>query len=237
MLSLTQPGNFVYFLTYALAGLVPPFSSFFLVLLEHCGLQLQHLSPHSIMLVVIFTHFREIFVGVRPLVRLFWWFHVLRPVNRRPSRLGGYYFQHRTKGSSKYLAALGLVRWERWREDRVLVQAVTHEQLTLSTAAPTAPCVNWERDLGLEPAYNAVLGRIRILDESRLTSMMVLHDYVWARHKKCETCWAMLSPHLYRLASAPSGPGSQLRKSALSSRCLTLLAPRCQSWKMSSPAG
>jgi hypothetical protein len=74
MLSLTQPGNFVYFLAYALAGLVPPFSSFFLVLLEHCGLQLQHLSPHSIMLVVIFTHFREIFVGVRPLVRLFWCF-------------------------------------------------------------------------------------------------------------------------------------------------------------------
>jgi hypothetical protein len=119
----------------------------------------------------------------------------------------------------------------------VWVQAVTHEQLTLSTAAPTAPCVNWERDLGLEPAYNAVLGRIRILDESRLTSMMVLHDYVWARHKKCETCWAMSSPHLYRLASAPSGPGSQLRNSALSSRCLTLMAPRCQSWKMSSPAG
>jgi hypothetical protein len=83
MLSLTQPGDFVYFLAYALAGLMPPFSSFFLILLEHYGLQLQHLSPHSIMLVAIFAHFCEMFVGVRPSVRLFWRFHVLRPVNRQ----------------------------------------------------------------------------------------------------------------------------------------------------------
>jgi hypothetical protein len=36
MLSLTQPGDFVYFSLYALAGLVPPLSSF-LMLLEHYG--------------------------------------------------------------------------------------------------------------------------------------------------------------------------------------------------------
>jgi hypothetical protein len=53
MLSLTHPGDFVYASSYALAGLEPPLSSFFLVLLEHYRLQLQHLSPHSIMLVAI----------------------------------------------------------------------------------------------------------------------------------------------------------------------------------------
>jgi hypothetical protein len=41
MLSLAQPGDFVYFSAYALAGLVPPFSSFYLVLLEHYRVQLQ----------------------------------------------------------------------------------------------------------------------------------------------------------------------------------------------------
>jgi hypothetical protein len=71
MLSLTHPGDFIYFLAYALAGLVPPLSSFFLVLLEHYGLQLQHLSPHSITLVVIFTHFCEMFMGVRPSVHMY----------------------------------------------------------------------------------------------------------------------------------------------------------------------
>jgi hypothetical protein len=92
MLPLAQLGDFVYFSVYALAGLVPPFSSFFLMVLEHYGLHLQHLSPHSITLVAIFTHFCDMFVGVWPSVRLFRWFHVLHPVNRQPPRLSGYYF-------------------------------------------------------------------------------------------------------------------------------------------------
>jgi hypothetical protein len=42
-------------------------------------------------------------------------------MNRQPPHLGSYYFQHRMKGSSKYLAALNPGRWELWREDWVLV--------------------------------------------------------------------------------------------------------------------
>jgi hypothetical protein len=40
------------------------------------------------------------------------------------------------------------------------------------------PRVDWEQDPGLEPAYNPVLGRIRILAEGGLTPMMGLHDYL-----------------------------------------------------------
>jgi hypothetical protein len=115
------------------------------MLLEHYELQLQHLSPHSITLVMIFAHFCEMFVGVRPSVRLFWWFHVLCPRNRQPPRLGSYYFQHRMKSPSKYLAALSPSRWEHWREDWVLGQADAHEQLTLTTAALTTPASTGSR--------------------------------------------------------------------------------------------
>jgi hypothetical protein len=51
-----KPGDFVFFSEYALAGLVPSLSSIFLTLLEFFGLQLQHLSPNSITLVIIFSH-------------------------------------------------------------------------------------------------------------------------------------------------------------------------------------
>jgi hypothetical protein len=61
-----RSGDFVFFSEYTLSGLVPPLSSFFLTLLEHYGLQLQHLSQHFIMLVAIFVHLCEMFVGVRP---------------------------------------------------------------------------------------------------------------------------------------------------------------------------
>jgi hypothetical protein len=68
-------------------------SSSFFTLLEYYGLQLQHLSSHSITQVAIFVHFYEMFVYVRPLVRLFRLFHVLQSSERSPTHLGAYYFQ------------------------------------------------------------------------------------------------------------------------------------------------
>jgi hypothetical protein len=73
-----RSGDFVFFVVYVLARLVPPLSSFFLMLLEYYGLQLQHLSPNSIALVAIFIHLCEMYVGVRPSVRLFRRFFVLK---------------------------------------------------------------------------------------------------------------------------------------------------------------
>jgi hypothetical protein len=59
-------GEFVLFNAYAMCGLVPPMSSFFFLLLEEFGLQLQHLTPHSVLLVAVFAHFMEMFVGSLP---------------------------------------------------------------------------------------------------------------------------------------------------------------------------
>jgi hypothetical protein len=71
MLSLAHPGDFIYFSSYALSGLVPLLSSFFLVLLEHYRIQLQHLALHSITLVAIFVYFCEMFMGERLSMHLF----------------------------------------------------------------------------------------------------------------------------------------------------------------------
>jgi hypothetical protein len=89
-------GDFVFFSAYALAGLVPPLYSFFLTLLEYYGLQLLHLSPNSITLVAIFVHFCKMFMGVRPLVLLFWRFLVMKAASQHPSLIGDYHFQRQT---------------------------------------------------------------------------------------------------------------------------------------------
>jgi hypothetical protein len=78
-----RPGEFIFFSPYALAGLMLPFSSFLFTLLETYDLQLHHLSPHSITLVAIFVHLYEIFVGVRPSVRLLRLFHVICSFGKR----------------------------------------------------------------------------------------------------------------------------------------------------------
>jgi hypothetical protein len=175
------PGDFVFFSAYALAGLVPPVSSFFLMLLEFYGLQLQHLSPNSITLVAIFVHLCEMFVGVRPSVHLFRRFFVMKAASQRPPLIGGYYFAHRTQGPSRYIAPVSPGRWERWREDWVLMQADAHDRLAIPTAAPTLNRAEWGKDPGLESGFDPVLDRIQYLVESGLTSLMVLHDFLSRR--------------------------------------------------------
>jgi hypothetical protein len=49
----------------------------FLMLLENYGFQLHHLTPHAIILVAIFAHFCEMYVGIWSSVRLFWLFFTL----------------------------------------------------------------------------------------------------------------------------------------------------------------
>jgi hypothetical protein len=54
--------DFIYFASYALSRLMLPFYALLFTLLEHYGPQHQHLSLHSIMLVVIFVHLYEMYV-------------------------------------------------------------------------------------------------------------------------------------------------------------------------------
>jgi hypothetical protein len=70
-------GEFVLFVSYLSCGLALPISPFFLLLLEEPGLQLQHLTPHSILQAAIFVHLCEMFVGVAPCTSLFRHFFVL----------------------------------------------------------------------------------------------------------------------------------------------------------------
>jgi hypothetical protein len=48
------------------------------------------------MLVVIFVQFCEMFVGVRPSVRLFLRFFIMKTASHHPPLISGYYFQCRT---------------------------------------------------------------------------------------------------------------------------------------------
>jgi hypothetical protein len=111
-----QPGDFMYFSAYAMSGFMHPISFLFMVL-EYYGLQLQHLSLQSIMLMAIFVHLCEMYVCVWVSVRLFRRLHVMHSAKKSPSPLGGCYFQHRAKGRSTYITTLSLDKWDCWRED------------------------------------------------------------------------------------------------------------------------
>jgi hypothetical protein len=85
-------GDFILFTSYISCGLALPILPFFLLLLEEFGLQLQHLTPHSILQTAIFVHLCEMFVGVAPCTSLFRYFFVLVKSGKTRDHIGAYYF-------------------------------------------------------------------------------------------------------------------------------------------------
>jgi hypothetical protein len=122
-------GEFVLFVSYLSCGLALPISPFFLLLLEEFGLQLQHLTPHSILQVAIFVHLCEMFMGVATYTSLFRHFFVLVRSGKGNDHLGAYYFQTRSDPTVAYIATLGGVRWENWRNDWVIVSTEANDCL------------------------------------------------------------------------------------------------------------
>jgi hypothetical protein len=105
-------GEFVLFTSYISCGLALPISPFFLLLLEEFSLQLQHLTPHSILQAAIFAHLCEMFVGVAPCTSLFRHFFVLVKSGKAKDHLGAYYFQTRPDSAGAYIPSLSDARWE-----------------------------------------------------------------------------------------------------------------------------
>jgi hypothetical protein len=100
------------FVSYISCGLALPISPFFLLLLEEFGLQLQHLTPHSILQAAIFVHLCEVFIGVAPCTSLFCHFFVLVKSGKARDHLGAYYFQMRPDSAVAYISTFGGARWE-----------------------------------------------------------------------------------------------------------------------------
>jgi hypothetical protein len=129
-------GEFILFNSYITYGLALPISSFFFLLLEEFGLQLQHLTPHSILLVLVFVHFMEMFVGVHPCITIFKHFYALVGSGRSRCAIGAYYFQLRHGMSSSYISAFSSAKWEDWRTDWVIAMNYANDYLELLTRGP-----------------------------------------------------------------------------------------------------
>jgi hypothetical protein len=150
-------GEFVLFNAYITCGLAPPISTFFLLLLEEFGLQLQHLTPHSVLLVAIFAHFMEMFVGVRPCVSIFRHFYALVGSGRSKYEIGAYYFQLRHGVSSSYISAFPSAKWEDWRNDWVIAMTDANDRLELPTEGPLLDRNCWKARPSLPAELDPVL--------------------------------------------------------------------------------
>jgi hypothetical protein len=174
-------GVFVLFNSYVMCGLVPPISSFFLLLLEEFGLQLQHLTPHSILLMAVFAHFMEMFVGVHPCVAIFRHFYALVELGRSKREIGAYYFQLRQGTPGSYISAFSSAKWQDWRDGWVIAMTDANDRLELPTEGSLSDRSSWKAKPSLPEELDPVLDRVKTLARGGLTSMMVLGNFLRRR--------------------------------------------------------
>jgi hypothetical protein len=180
-------GEFVLFNSYIMCGLVPPISSSFLLLLEEFGLQLHHLTPHSILLVAVFAHSMEMFVGVRLCTTIFRHFYALVGTGRSKREVDAYYFQLRHGMANSYITAFSSSKWEDWREAWVIAEADPHDRLELPTDGPQSDRSTWKPKPMIPKELDPVLYRVKNLQRSGLTSLMVLGDLLKRRIAPCSS--------------------------------------------------
>jgi hypothetical protein len=205
-------GEFVLFASYLFCGLALPISPFFLLLLEEFRLQLQHLTPHSILQVAIFVHFCGMFVGVAACTSLFRQFFVLVRSGKGKDHLGAYYFQTRLDPTVTYIATLSGARWENWRNDWVIASAEANDRLALPSDGPRLNRNQWRVKPSLTPEFEPILDRIKELAVSGLTSLHVVEDFLKRRVAPLQgrlrlCCWFTGPSDIGRIQR---GPGTNL---------------------------
>jgi hypothetical protein len=205
-------GEFILFVSYISCGLALPISPYFLLLLEEFGLQLQHLTPHSILQAAIFVHFCEMFMGVAPCTSLFRHFFVLVKSGKAKDHLGAYYFQTRPDSVGAYISSLGGARWENWRVDWVIVSSKANDRLALPSDGPTLDRKQWRAKPSLAPEFLPVLDRIKALAAGGLTSMHMVGNFLKHRvmllQRRSRLCCLFTGPN--DIGRIQRGPGTDL---------------------------
>src|SRR4051812_44921541 len=143
------------FVSSITAGLVPPFSEFFLSVLRHYNLQALHLHPNSILLLAIFAYYCEAHVGVQPSVALLRHYFYLRTSRGSPSACVSFV----ACGSAMAISNPGK-RIEGFRSKWVLVDAGRiHPRLILPAEQP-ASSSDWCRAELTDPRAKSVLEKM-----------------------------------------------------------------------------
>jgi hypothetical protein len=205
-------GEFVLFTSYISCGLALSISPFFLLLLEELELQLQHLTPHSVLQAAIFVHLCEMFVGVAPCTSLFCHFFVLVKSEKTRDHIGAYYFQTRLDPAVVYIPTLDGARWENWRSDWVIASAKANDCLVLPSDGPALDRKMWRTKPSLAPEFLPVLNKIKGLATGGLKSMHVVGDFLKRRIAPLQRrarlcCWFTSANDIARIQH---GPGTDL---------------------------
>lgn len=190
------PERSVHLLSFAMAGLIPPFSRFFHEVLDFYEIHALHLAPNAVMTLSIFVHLCEMFIGVRSTMRLFQAFFV--PQLLQGAVVGGCYFQPRPGTAGQYIESHLRKKWEDWKKDWFYTALPDHPRLRVP-AGPPERSAAWLAASELGEEYDAVWDRLRGLRSWGLTGAMVFGDYFRRRiaplQERSRGAWEYTGPN------------------------------------------
>lgn len=161
------------------AGLVPPFSDFFLQIMVEYRLLMMQLHPNAVTVMVVFAHFCENFLGVLPFVPLFWHFYIPRIENKNIS--GSVTWHLRNSMGLEFIEGHYQSRWEEWRHNWCVVKISTRHACYDVPQGPAHHSDLWKEKGPRDEDFDLVYQRIKALWTTGLTAEMVVADYSWRR--------------------------------------------------------
>jgi hypothetical protein len=144
-----------FFLYSFFGGLVPPFSPFFLAILETYGIQAIHLHPKSVTLLAVFAYAYEAWIGIKPSVAYFRHLFSLRSSGLNQS-----------SGCVSFVATAGMegdfidLKWmkkvEDFRSRWFFIDILEESELFLVTGVPPIKLTTWASEALPEEALKTV---------------------------------------------------------------------------------
>jgi hypothetical protein len=169
-----------FFLFSAFAGLVPPFSPFFLAILETYGIQAIHLHPKSVTLLAVFTYACEAWIGIKPSVAYFRHLFSLQSSGLNQSS-GCVSFIPTAGTKGDFIDLKWMKKVEDFRSRWLFVDILEESELFLVTGVPPTKLTNWASEALPEEALKTLHPRIHDLRKAGITGTIIGVEFVTRR--------------------------------------------------------
>jgi hypothetical protein len=131
-----------FFLFSVFAGLLPPFSPFFLAILETYGIQAIHLHPKPVTLLAVFAYAYEAWIGIKPSVAYFHHLFSLWSSGLNQS-FGCVSFIATTRMEGDFIDLKCMKKVEDFRSHWFFVDILKESELFLVTGIPPIKLTTW----------------------------------------------------------------------------------------------
>ena len=172
-----REGEVITFHDFSVVGLLPPFSEFFVAILEAYGLHMLHLHPNAVIMLATFAYACEAFAGVMPSVALFRHFFVPR-LGKSKWIAGGVSFCLRSDAAHQYPETFTKASVGEWRHNWYFVEADGTNPHLMTPYYPAERLAHSKERSSQGEALVPVINRLAALRARGVTGAMILADFL-----------------------------------------------------------